>query len=211
MSDSSTATDDETEPPLAILSDTADPGRLFNRDTVTTTVEDLEVDESSFEYLQSTRGMAIAGVTNDDGEVLLATNPEIDAWRLPHARVPDDIDYAETAVSDVFGGIGFDVTIDSVVSIRQFDAVLEGSDAEAVAGGSEGAEDRLHVDDPDTLVGMEGHTRSYDVAFEASLPSGHEPIPRESTESLAHVEWFDSIPDGAPRGLPREDLRLFID
>lgn len=161
-----------------------------------------EQDESHFETRDEYAGFVIVGITNDDGDVLLLETEKGAFWRLPHARVDSVADYVQVAVDNVHTQLGHDVLVDRIVQVRQFDAVLEESQAATVAG---------DIDDPDDLRDFDGHTRAHDVLFEVSLPTA---TGADADAIEFHgdpeVSWFDSVPDGAPGGLPGDDLRLFF-
>lgn len=194
------ADDSSTEAPADPTDSTGftavdDPAAFFERDDVTTDVVEIETDAEHFERYQDWEGMAIAGITNDDGDVLLVknTDPEVcHDWVLPHGAVQDeDADWAETAADWVDGLTGISVTIDDVVHVRRNDITLD-------------------IDDEDGEKTRE--TTAYHVVF-----SGH---PHDGEEIQDDVEydcddvwtagWHDAVPESA-RETESGDIARFVD
>lgn len=169
-----------------------DPGALFERDDVTTEIVEIEPDADHFERYQNWKGMAIAGITNDDGEVLLVKNTDPDVchdWVLPHGAVrEDDVDWAETAADWVDGLTGVGATIEDVVHVRRNDITLESDDEEVQ------------------------ETTTYHVIF-----SGH-PHDCESIRDDVQYDcdddwtagWHETVPDSA-RETESQDIARFVD
>lgn len=174
-----------------------DPAALFERDDVTTEVVDIEADAEHFNRYQDWKGMAIAGITNDDGEILLVKNTDPDVchdWVLPHGVVRGaDVDWADTAADWVDGLTGVSATIDDVVHVRRNNITLD-------------------VDDEDAGEAETRETTTYHVIF-----SG-QPHDRESIEPDARYDcddvwtagWHDTVPDSA-RETESADIARFVD
>jgi|GEM_PF-903775 len=190
MTDSSTAIDDTAEL-RTVLANTDDPAERFDRDDITTERVELEVDESSFEHLQSTRGLAIAGVTNDAGDVLLVkhTDPEnTHDWVLPHGPVEDGDDWADVAADWVDGLTGISVDIEDIVHVRQNKITHE----------SENGENRK--------------TTTYHVVF-SGRPEGETEIRKDvryDCDDEWVADWHGSIPDSV-RDTEGQDIARFLE
>lgn len=169
-----------------------DPAALFERDDVTTEVVEIEADVEHFERYQDWRGMAIAGITNEDGEVLLVKNTDPDVchdWVLPHGVVrEDDAEWAETAADWVDGLTGVTVDIEGVVHVRRND----------ISYGTE---------DGETL-----ETTTYHVVY-SGRPHADEEIQedvRYDCDDVWTADWHDSVPDSA-RETESHDIARFVD
>lgn len=161
-----------------------------------------EQDQSHFETRKEVAGFAIVGITNDADEVLLTSSSDGEWWRLPHARVQHGGDYCVAITSALEEEFTVGIEINRVVHVRRFDAVLEGSPAADLAE---------HSSDRGELADRSGFTTSFDVLLEATLHvKGEETAEGLKADSDVVVEWFGSVPEGAPGGLPGEDLRRFI-
>lgn len=161
-----------------------------------------EQDQSHFGTREEVAGFAVVGITNDADEVLLMSSSDGEWWRLPHARVQHGGDYCVAITSALEEEFAVGIEINRVVHVRRFDAVLEESPAADLAE---------HSSDPDELADLDGFTTSFDVLLEATLDEkGGETAEVLKPDSDVAVEWFSSIPEGAPGGLPGKDLRRFI-
>lgn len=184
-----------------------DPGILRDDPAVDSSQVTSTLDQSHFETRREYAGFAIAGVTRSDGARLLFGTDEGDFWRLPHVRVEPGAAFDDAMDRKLAELLDVDVRLDDVVHVRKFDAVLEGSPAAPkVAGASESGTTGL----PDELAGQDGHTRAYDVVFEAVLRSGTDPVEVVAVDDAVPTAWHHEVPDGAPAGLPGTDVARFI-
>lgn len=165
---------------------------LFQRDDVTTEVVEVEADAENFERHQDWRGMAIAGITNENGEVLLVKNTDPDVchdWVLPHGVVrEDDAEWAETAADWVDGLTGSTADVEDVVHVRRNDISHETDDGET------------------------RETTTYQVIYSGS-PNADEEIQedvRYDCDDVWTADWHDSVPDSA-RETESQDIALFVD
>ena len=169
-----------------------DPEALFERDDVTTEIVEVEADAEAFERHRDWNGLAIAGITNDDGEVLLVKNTDPDVchdWVLPHGAVREaDVDWAETAADWVDGLTGVSATIEDVVHVRRNDITHDPAEGETQ------------------------ETTSYHVVF-SGRPHAGESIQadvRYDCDDVWLADWHESIPDSA-RETESQDIALFVD
>lgn len=192
-------------PGRAIDSRLTSPELLLNADGVHTTRVVREQDESHFETRDSLAGFVIVGITAEADEVFLTSTSNGRFWRLPYGEVDTDTDYLDEAASvldTIQEQTGIEASIEQVVGIRRFDAVLEDSPAADIVSNTPNP-------DPDELSVLDGHTTTHDVILEARATSG-ESLSGTANE-ISTVDWFGEIPEGAPAGLPGADLELFID
>lgn len=188
MSDNATPNATDTDA-LTRLADTNDPATLFDHPDVSTEVVTMETSEEHIDHAQSVRGMAIAGITRDDGDVLLVkhTDPEnTHDWVLTHGPVEDDAGWAETAIDWVDGLTGIDAELDEVVHVRRND---------------------LTRPDEDEVVATTHH-----VVF-AGHPIG-DTTPaddvRYDCDDDWDAGWYDTIPESA-RETESQDIALFLE
>lgn len=192
MSDATPTADATDTTPLATLAETGNPALLIDHEDVTTEVVEIETDAAHFERYQNWYGMAIAGITNDDGDVLLVKNTDPDVchdWVLPHGAVrAEDDDWAETTVDWVEGLTGVSATIEEVVHVRRNDVAHE------------------------TDQGNRLETTTYHVIFSGRPRAG---------ESIQHdvrydydddwiAEWHATVRESV-RETERGDVELFVD
>jgi len=138
-------------------------------------------DDSHFEMNRDNEGVTVVGITNDDGELALATLER--ATVVPHAVVEPGRDFAAVAHDAADELLGIDVTLDDVVRVRRKVSTDDETGAEAVA---------------------------YDVLYAAS-PAGGGDLPDEVARCQAEsTDWFDSVPEDLP-GEMRDDAALFLD
>lgn len=189
MTDASTPADAQPTTPIDILAETTDPSRLLDHPEVSSETATIETDQEHVDHAQSVRGMAIAGVTRDGGDVLLVkhTDPEYTHdWVLPHGAVDDDAGWAETAVDWVDGLTGIDAELDAVVHVRRNDLTLPEED--------------------------EITATTYHVVFGAHPVGDTTPADdvRYDCDDEWVAGWYDSIPDSA-RETESQDIALFLD
>lgn len=188
MSDNATSDAHDTDA-LTRLADTNDPATLFDHSDVSSEVVPMETSQKHIDHAQSVRGMAIAGITRDDGDVLLVkhTDPEnTHDWVLPHGPVDRNADWAETALDWVNGLTGIDAELDEIVHVRRND---------------------LTRPDEDEVVATTRH-----IVF-AGHPIG-DTTPADDVRYDCDDDWvagwYDAIPESA-RDTESQDIALFLD
>jgi hypothetical protein len=138
-------------------------------------------DDSHFEMNRDNEGVAIVGITNDDGELALASFEQ--ATVVPHAVVEPGRDFAAVAHEAADELLGVDVTLDDVVRVRRKVSTDEASREQAVA---------------------------YDVVFSASAADDGA-LPDEVTSCQVEATgWFDGVPEALPGNEMRDDAELFL-
>lgn len=187
--------------PIDEIRPITNPGTLVDGDHHTSELV-AEKDQAHFETRDDLAGFAALGITNADGAVLLKSASEGQFWRLPHTPIKPSHDYVERIEHVTKETLGFEIQVRSVVGVRRVDVVLQNSTAASRAANDSTASE---------LTGLEGHTVSHDIAFEARLDGVDDPSAvLDAPRSGVMVEWFDSVPEGAPPGLPGDDIALFV-
>lgn len=180
---------------IASTADTPVSDRTHSDPTESLTDPETLRDRDGVEYLGVTEddhigqdsdisGVAVVGLTNDDGALAFATFEEVTI--LPHAVVEPDEDYVDVAHGAADELLGIDVDLDDVVRVRRKDSPSSGNDDEDVA----------HV-----------------VVFTAS-PAGDGVLPdaEDVTSCQARATgWFERVPDDLQTEEMREDALLFVD
>lgn len=163
-----------------------DPESLRGRDDVAIHEDAERVDGETFDLVADLDNMAVVGVTNDDGEVLLMRVTEDCELKVPTASVAPGEDYAEAARQWVRAQTGFAIELDALEAAWHYEARHE--DEERVASryfvvfSASPATDGTDIDDP-AIDGLE------DGDAEA-------------------IEWFAELPDDAAEA---PGTRLFFD
>lgn len=185
------------------LDSLADPESLRDREEVRFT-DETAVHDDRDHCNTDIDGRAVVGVTNDDGEVLLAVHREETVAMLPHGRVEAGDDWLTTARRKVEITTDLPFEIDGVEAVREIDHVVEGEDdphattygvvfRASLAGDSADADDTADADDP------------------ADDPAN---VADPSTDDNDHwdADWFDAVPENTPpgSGLVADDIRLFV-
>ncbi|SDJ44329.1 hypothetical protein [Natronorubrum texcoconense] len=139
------------------------PGVQFHEETE-------RVDSELFETLETLDDMAVVGVTNGDGDVLLMRVTEECALKLPTAEVGPDEDYAAAARNWVESQAGLEITLDSLEGVWCHEGRLEGTDrtttrAFVVFGATP------EVDEDGTDGTTDKRTEAYTVGWYAELPT----------------------------------------
>lgn len=135
--------------------------------------EEDVVDRETVERLSELDDMAVAGVENESGEVLVMRVTEECAWKPPSASVPPGSDYAATARRWVADRAGVEVEIDRIAGVWCFTVRTERGDDEA--------------------------TRNF-VVFECSPANGAGSTADTSDGGNAEaVDWVRELPDDAER------------
>lgn len=93
--------------------------------------ETERVDSETFDTIDGLDDMAVVGVTNADGDVLLMRVTEDCALKLPTPEVAPDEDFAEAARAWVESQAGLEITLDSIEGVWCHEARLEGADRTA--------------------------------------------------------------------------------
>ena len=181
-SDETTTTDD-----AAPTESLTDPESLREREDVAF-VEETSVHDDEDHCSVGIDGRAVVGVTNDDGEVLLAVHEESSIAMLPHGPVEPGNDWGTVGRRAVEEMTGVAVELDGPELVRDFDHFVEGDD--------------------------ERHTTSHNVVFRAS-PAGDETAtdPGVAGNDDWDAGWFDEFPEdlSAVEGPVEDDVRLFLD
>ncbi|WP_327051622.1 NUDIX domain-containing protein [Halomicrococcus gelatinilyticus] len=158
---------------------------LRERDDVPVHDDEDVVDEGTLDVVDDLDDLAVVGVTNDDGAVLLRRLTEDCEWKLPVEEVARDEDYADAARRAVEEVVGLPVALHAVEAAWHFEARLADGDRTA--------------------------TRDF-VVFSAS-PASDAPdlddLPVDAAEDApAAVGWFDELPADAEEA---PGTRLFFD
>lgn len=160
-----------------------DPESLRGRDDVEFHEDTDVVDGETFDTVEDLDNVAVVGVTNADGEVLLRKLTEDCSRKLPILPVDSGEDYAEVARRAVEENTGLPIELDALEAAWYFEARLE--DEERAA------------------------TR-YFVVFSASPATDGTGVEADIPEErdAAAVDWFDEVPDDA---VEVPGTRLFFD
>lgn len=170
------------------LDSLTNPEGLRDRDDVTFTTETRRHDDVDHCGVD-VAGQAIAGIENDDSELLLLLNDELGVAVLPHASVERGDDWAAVARQGVENQTGISVTLDHIEAVRQVDHVV------ADAG--------------------KPHTTTHRVLF-AGRPAGGEIHDCKRAASAGSDDWragwFTDLPDAIemPGDGPGDDLQHFL-
>lgn len=159
---------DETTTSSAVESVT-DLERLRDRPDVQFHEETECVDSELFETLEGLDDMAVVGVTNSDGDVLLMRVTEECARKLPTPEVGPGEDYAAAARNWVESQAGLAITLDSLECVWCHEARLEGTErtttrAFVVFGATPG------VDEDGVVETTAEHPEAHAVGWFAELP-----------------------------------------
>lgn len=169
----STPADEPTAP--ASVDPIIDHESLRDRSDVPVYDEADSVDDATVDTLAGLDDMAVVGVTNDDGDVLLLRVTADCELKVPTASVGPDEDYVDAARQWVESQAGFPISLETVEGMWQYEARSVETDRVA--------------------------TRTF-VVFSASPATddtaGDEPAARRSDEPTADtVRWVDELPDEA--------------
>ena len=187
--DTDTTTDAARTDRAGALESLADPESLLDRGDVDSRDRPTVEHGHHFEMYEPIDGMAITGVTDDEGKVLLLVDREAGNAVLPYGRVEPGGDWAAVARRRTEELTGVAVSIDGPVRVRR---------------------NRYRPEDDDD----DRETTGYDVVFRAS-PVGDEAATAEvGTCEDNHWEavWVTATPDGVDAdGDVLADIRLFVD
>lgn len=164
-----------SESDSAAVESITDPESLRDRADVPFHEETDLVDEETLDVVADLDDVAVVGVTNESGEVLLRRLTEDCAWKLPVVPVPSGDNYADVARRTVEENTGLAVGIDALEAVWCYEARLENGDETAtryfVVFSASPASDGSDADHP-----------------AASLPEEDRP---------AGVGWFEELRDDA--------------
>lgn len=158
-----------------------DPRDRADRDDVPVHVDSDVVPSDQFDTLTDLDDMAIVGVTQNDGRVLLRRLTADCDWKLPVVDVAADEEFVAAAVSAVEDVVGLPVALEGIAGVWRLEAETE-----------------------------DGRTTTREfVVFEgtpASDPATLDlPVDVAPDDAPAEVGWFEAFPEsGAP--LPGNDL-----
>lgn len=165
-----------------------DPEDLIDREDVRFREYPEVVDhQHHFDLYEPIDGMAVVGVTNDDGKVLLLVHDDEPLALLPHGPVEPGEDWAAAASRAVEEKTGVAVEIDGPELVKRKYFSPEGDD------------DR--------------QTTAYQVFLHAT-PIADETAAGSSAKADQGdwtAGWFDEVPVDADHEEVEDDIRLFVD
>jgi len=144
-----------------------DPTTLLDRDDVEVTERRADVDDDHLENTADWAGMAVVGVTDDAGRLLLLEREDGDHAILPHGPVDPGEDFAAVARRAVAETATLPATIAGVERVRRVEL--------------------RHVDDPDRTASR------FDVLFRAT-PTDDAPAPSSDRDDW-DATWRRTVPD----------------
>jgi hypothetical protein len=149
-----------------------DPESLRDRPDVTVHDDIDVVDEETLDIVADLDDMAIVGLTNDDGEVLMMEITDTCDLKLPSASVAPDEDFAAAAREWVESQAGLTIDLDAPTAAWRIELSSEDGDRTA-----------------------ERHFVTYD----ATLASGERPsdVDDRPDDGAEFADWFDEMPDRA--------------
>lgn len=137
-------------------------------------------------------GLAIVGVTDDTGALLLLVHPRDDHVVLPHAPVAYDGDWAATAREHVDELTGIRIALDVVTRVRRVDHLVSGE-----------------TDPKET---------THHVVFGGSVAEPDPPTPTLCSDNEWQIGWYEeppvdlaAAPDAEGEDTAYNDVRLFLD
>ena len=131
-----------------------------------------------------TAGRAIVGLTDPDGRVLVAVQPEEDHAVLPNETVEPDGDWTAAGRERVEGTAGVSVTLDDVRRVREVEHHVDG----------------------------EIRSTTHHVVFGGSLADADTTLDGLCDDDPWKLRWFDAMPtwlDDEARGV-YADIELFV-
>ncbi|WP_256684872.1 hypothetical protein [Halococcus qingdaonensis] len=166
------------------MDELTDPGTLRERDDIEFCEMAPETHQSHFELYESIAGLAIVGVTDADGRLLLLEHEDAPYPTLPYGRVAPADRWVATTRATVADSTGVAVTVDDMRRVRHHTYRSEADE----------------------------ETTGYDVVVAAS-PEGDGDIPAEAGQEWVPT-WRDTatidLPD-EPDNDVLNDIRLFVD
>jgi hypothetical protein len=165
------------------MDELTDPESLRGREDVAYVENDPETNQDHYDSFESAAGTAVAGVTDDDGRLLLLEHERADYPAVCFTVVDGGADYVAEARDIVETATGVEATLDDVLRVRR--SVYR----------SEGGEE----------------TTAHDVVFAAS-PVGDRTVDPDAGHDWT-AEWRDpetvDVPDEADNDV-LADLELFL-
>lgn len=163
-----------------------DPESVVEREDVDVREEASVEHQHHFELYEPIEGMAVVGITNDEGEVLLLVHTEGSGAVLPYAPVESGEDWLAVGRRRATELADVDVEIDGIERIRRKYFSPEGDD--------------------------ERETTGYDVVLRASTAADETPDRTDvDDDGQWDARWVDEIPEDAAGGAVLDDIRLFVD
>lgn len=144
-----------------------DPETLRDRDDVPFHEQTDEVDAGTVDTVAELDDMAPVGVTDGDGQVLVARITDTCRWKIPSAAVADDVAFAAAAREWVHQNTGL---------------ALDLGDPEAVW--------QLRVTDGDRSASR------YFVVYGAAVDGSPEIPTADAPDPAAETRWVRSLPEG---------------
>ena len=170
------------------MDELTDPESLREREDVEFSDTPPEEHQNHFEIYEPIAGMAIAGVTDEDGRLLLLKREDAPIPVMPYGWTNPGDDWVATARDAVVDSTGVDIIIDGVCQVRHHTYHSE----------------------------MSEETTGYDVVFAATLEDNRD-VSAASGLSCRD-EWTAAWRDTATLDLPDDedndvlnDIRLFVE
>lgn len=172
-----------TKPTVAVETLT-DAASLLEESPVPCHVDSQVVDSDTVDALAAMDDVAVVGVTDEDGRVLLRKLDPDCAWKLPLSPVGNDDDagdVADAAHRAVEGVVGLPVALDGIEGVWRLEAREQGE-------------------------GETARTASREfVVVSASAAPDAPALDDVAADDLAGVGWFETLPANAERA-PGTDL-----
>lgn len=167
----------ENTPETAAVESITDPESLRGRTDIRFHEETDFVDKETFDMVDGLDNLAVVGVTNDDGDVLVMRITEDCAQKMPLSSVKPGEDYAEAARQWVAEQTRLTIMLDAVEAVWRYEFQLENEERKTtrnfVVFSASPVTDEMAVDDP-----------ADDILEESDA---------------AAVGWFDELPDDAEK------------
>lgn len=167
----------------------SDPEALVEDDAVSFREQTAVVDDDRFETIreraETKAGVAVVGITNDDGELLLVKTDWSDGWVLPGYSIEPGDDWVETAESAAERQTGLEIEIERVARVNRRFYKKEASDEQFSSG---------------YAVVFMGTPTDDTQSLDSVTPTCEEIVDRD---------WFDKSPDNVDPGKESE-LWLFV-
>lgn len=169
--------------PNSAVEPVTDPESLRDRGDVPFHEDVDAVPEETFETIRKLDDLALVGVTNDDGEVLLRRLTETCSLKIPSIAVDPGEDFTATARREVQRNTGLSIELDALEAAWRLEVRPEGGEDRTatrhfVVYSASPTADGSEEDDP------------------TAIPDDHEAV---------EVAWYDELPDEAAE-LPGIDL-----
>lgn len=163
----------------AVSESIVDPESLRDDDGVVFEADTDVVDAETFDRVEDLADLAIVGLTNETGEVLLRKLTPDCSWKLPCRAVDPGDDYVAAANQTLVNQVGPEATLDTVIGVWSLEARTED--------------------------GTRSTTRNSVVFRATQTLDGPEPSAvAPGGEAVADADWFEQPPEGVPQ-LPGTD------